>query len=294
MAKKQPKNAGKAPSVQFYFKDYYADMLEHPDWVNGLWILLLCKIWHERNAGEITRTYPQFAKMLGVEELKVVDFFKYLALQNIADVTQSNANVTVVNRRAARDHKARNKSNLRVRKFREKQKCNANETPKKHHASTSTSTSVTTTINSSSIKQQQVTPENDPDLNPVERYSKSPAVESFNERRAVFVGIAKEWNTFAKKKTNHDDVHTESAVLQTCFGVGGCGLDQFNQALDNYKTAVLHPHSQAWPFNLHKFAVSGHKKFLPGVFDIDNYDKTKFDKAPENNDEKIKKAMDYK
>jgi hypothetical protein len=141
-----------------------------------------------------------------------------------------------------------------------------------------------------------ITPDNDPDLNP----GQTPIVRSgeqtgeVNEARVIYGRIVVLWNSFAKKKADPNDINTESAVVLAC-GMHGPGQAQFIAALENYRVACEHPQSQAWAFNLYRFCVSGHKKFLPGVFDIDNYDKSNFNKqSGPSIEDRIKGAMEYK
>ena len=89
--------------------------------------------------------------------------------------------------------------------------------------------------------------------------------------------IFKLWNSFAKKKSSNAETATVMQITRTLTTASiGVSFEMFMQALENYKAACQHPHSQAQHCNLYKFALSRYEKFLPGAFDIDNYDKSKF------------------
>lgn len=110
----------------------------------------------------------------------------------------------------------------------------------------------------------------------------------------AFKPVCEAWNKFAKKKANQDDHNTEQQVWRTITdSMNGCSFTDFLAAIENYKSALTLPKSQAWEFKLYKFALEGFKKFLPGVFDIDNYDKSNFEskdqttKGPEVTEEQL-------
>jgi len=158
MSKDIPRNSGKAPSVQFYFKDFMADMKEHDPEIVGAWILILCKIWHDNNRGEITKNISQLAKIMQTTEIKTKEFLNYFSVEKIADVTECNGQVTIINRRSKRDHKLKEQNRLRQERYREKSgkygDSNAVVTTKKHHPSISTSISTSSSINKNNTKRK--------------------------------------------------------------------------------------------------------------------------------------------
>ena len=143
------KNSGKAPSIQFYYKDFMAEMEEHGPEHVGAWTLVLCKIWHENNKGSLTRTLPQFARIMHTSTTRANQFITYFSTENIATVTVCNGKITVVNRRAKRDANLKELNRLRQERHRHKDgklgTSNGTVTPKKHHSSSSSSSSTTIT-----------------------------------------------------------------------------------------------------------------------------------------------------
>ena len=153
MTNQSKKNTGKAPSVQFYYKDFLADMNDHPVEIVGAWMLILIKIWHANSNGEITRSVTQWALLLHVTESRALEYLDYINKEDIGDViyvTDDNSQITVVNRRTKRDANLRESNRLRQETFREKSgrygNSNGDVAPKKHHPSTSTSNSTPTSL----------------------------------------------------------------------------------------------------------------------------------------------------
>ncbi len=147
MSSQAKKNTGKAPSVQFYYKDFLADLLEHPVEIVGAWFLILTKIWHEDNNGEITRSLTQLSLIMHVTESRAKEFLDYINKEDIGDViyvTDDNNKITVVNRRTQRDAKLLEQNRLRQEAYREKQASNADVTERSANPSSSTSTSSST------------------------------------------------------------------------------------------------------------------------------------------------------
>jgi hypothetical protein len=141
------KNTGKAPSVQFYYKDFLADLHDHPVDVVGAWMLVLIKIWHEKSNGEVTRSVTQFALTMHVTEDRALEYLRYFDDEGIADVTgvtDRNGKITVVNRRAKRDAKLLEQNRLRQQQYRDKHSDNDDVAPEKGNPSTSTSISSST------------------------------------------------------------------------------------------------------------------------------------------------------
>ena len=140
-----PKNAGKAPSEQFYYKDFFADMVEHPNHIVGAWMKILCKIWHAKNNGKVTLSIEQLNRIIGEETGITQSILDYLKTENIADIEQcnvtGNGEITIINRRAERDAKLKEQNRLRQKAYRDKHNSNAPVTPKKSNPSSSSSSS---------------------------------------------------------------------------------------------------------------------------------------------------------
>lgn len=144
------KNAGKAPSIQFYYKDFLADMSEHEPEIVGAWLLVLIKIWHTKKDGAITKTLPQYAKIMNTDQVNAKRILSYFDAEYIADVTICNDKITVVNRRTKRDAKLLEQNRLRQQRFRNEHRSNADVAPPKANPSSSSSSS-----SSYSIKEKE-------------------------------------------------------------------------------------------------------------------------------------------
>ena len=114
------KNAGKAPSIQFYFKDFVADMREHEMEIVGAWMLILCQIWHENTNGKITKNINQLARIMQTTVPQAQNIIEYIETENIANVTKHNGDITIINRRYERECKLRKNNRLRQEKHRNK------------------------------------------------------------------------------------------------------------------------------------------------------------------------------
>ncbi len=146
MAGKRPKNSGKAPSIQFYYKDFLTDMQEHDPEVVGAWMLILCKIWHSNSNGALTRTLPQWAKIIHTDEENARRLICEECV-NLGDVTRdSNGKITITNRRTARDAKLKEQNRLRQERYRQQQQSNADVADEKPNPSTSSSSSTAVNI----------------------------------------------------------------------------------------------------------------------------------------------------
>jgi len=84
--------------------------------------------------------------------------------------------------------------------------------------------------------------------------------------------LVETWNTFAKQKANADDIGVEYAYTQA---VARWGCEAILAAIENYRQALLLPHSQVWDRPLGKLFLDI-EKFLPGIFNLNNFDKTNF------------------
>ena len=147
MSKGLTKNTGKAPSVQFYYKDFLADLQEHPPEIIGVWMLILIKIWHAKSNGKITRSITQWSLIMHVTEARAKEYLDYINKEDIGDVlyvTDDNSKITVVNRRAQRDAKLLVRNRLRQQAFRDKQGSNGDVAAQKGNPSTSTPISSST------------------------------------------------------------------------------------------------------------------------------------------------------
>ena len=121
----------KAPAFQFYVKDWLSD----PELQcvsassRGMWIDALCYMWGAPERGKLTGTEQEIAKLLRATNGDFAQFMNDLKRHKFADVTLSNNEVTLINRRMQRENKERNNTRLRVSRFRSNAKSNADVTP---------------------------------------------------------------------------------------------------------------------------------------------------------------------
>ncbi len=130
---------GKAPAFQFYVRDWLADpqlrMASHS--TKGIWIDLLCFMWEAPEKGLLTGTEIQLAKMVGATEEDFALFLDEAVTLKFANVTLSNKKVTLENRRMVRDQNTREKTRLRVQRYRGNAPSNDEVTPPSSSSSSS-------------------------------------------------------------------------------------------------------------------------------------------------------------
>jgi hypothetical protein len=107
----------------------------------------------------------------------------------------------------------------------------------------------------------------------------SPSVADGTE--AVF----KAWNAFAKKPAREADllrIGTAYSALVLGPADRRATHDEIMASLDNYRDACHLPNSQAWAYPLPIFLTWDKiQKFLPGLYNQDNFDASKFGRLPE-------------
>jgi hypothetical protein len=142
------KNSGQAPSIQLYYKDLYADIDEHPNDIVGAWVKILCKIWHGKSNGSVTKPIRSWCRVTGETENELKRILAYIKEEGIGGVEESNGKITIINYRTVRDCKLKEDNRLRQKKHREKlkkgdekQNDNTLVTPKKTNPSNSKSNS---------------------------------------------------------------------------------------------------------------------------------------------------------
>lgn len=138
---------GKNPAFQYYPSDFDRDTAAVSLSARGAWITLMNAMWFTQNRGEITLPIVGYARLLGATVEQTVASLNELIEFDVCDafseqgreeritalhVTDSNAKITLVNRRMDREEKARKSTSLRVAKFRKANRngeSNANVTP---------------------------------------------------------------------------------------------------------------------------------------------------------------------
>lgn len=128
---KDKKNTGGRPAEMFYYKDFLADMQEHPTEIVGAWILLLIKIWHSKSNGSVTRDIFQLSRIMNTTVEEAERYIGYIDSEGIADVSRANGDITVACRRCQRDSKLMEQNRLRQTKYRDRRVGNEKETAEK-------------------------------------------------------------------------------------------------------------------------------------------------------------------
>jgi|GEM_PF-2578869 hypothetical protein len=136
---------GKLPAFQFYPNDWSRDLEEHPLEIEGAWIRICCKLWWSDTRGELTRTYDQWGRILGVSATDAERILTYLGSYRICDISVTchgnvTPNVTVRSRRMFRDDIDRRQAAERQRRRREKMSCHADVTDASSYSSSYSST----------------------------------------------------------------------------------------------------------------------------------------------------------
>jgi uncharacterized protein YdaU (DUF1376 family) len=252
------KNSGKAPSVQFYYKDFIADMMEFEPDVVGAWMLILCKIWHEDNGGSITKNISQLSRIMQTTIEKAEYFLEHFVTENIADVTRCNGKITITNRRSKREHKLKEQNRLRQEHYRacngKYQKSNGDVTDKLHHPSSSSSSST-------SIKEK----------NNIKKEISETALVTENQLKDIEIA----WNSFAPNGYEIHDVATRH-YHQLCSVIEGgeFSVQDLLETIDNYKQALSLKNSRTVPHQFGYFLTKKIDNFKPGTFDVKRFDKS--------------------
>lgn len=128
-------NKGKAPSVQWYYKDWLSDKkLQMASsstrgvWMNLLMYMIDCSLnGEECEAGELILNTRQICQLGGCSEAEANQFVEEALMLKFCDISVTGHDiVTLMSRRLSRDDKERRKSRERKRKQRQKES-NKNE-----------------------------------------------------------------------------------------------------------------------------------------------------------------------
>lgn len=135
--------------MQLYPLDWLRDTRQLSHASKGVWIDILCIAWNEPQRGVYERINYMASNELGmpfcgrdegcISAPKCAFHYILTELACVANVTFSNGHVTVVSRRMVREESSREKTRLRVAKYREPQLSNANVTPEKLEVRSQTS-----------------------------------------------------------------------------------------------------------------------------------------------------------
>ncbi len=107
----------------------------------GIWINLLCLMWEAETEGEITGKLHELCRIIGCEETEFKKFYVDIKRHNfgdiVGDVTDANAEITIICRRMKKVFLERESGKERQKRFRDKHS-NEDVTP---YSSSSTSSS---------------------------------------------------------------------------------------------------------------------------------------------------------
>lgn len=121
---------GKLPYMQFYPADWLQDTLPLSLAAKGAWINILCALWGAQNRGTHTLPLIGWARQIGasvdqtkavISELVDMSVCDCPSHQDVSHVTDHNEKITLVNRRMAKEEKARISNNFRQKKYRNKE-----------------------------------------------------------------------------------------------------------------------------------------------------------------------------
>ena len=123
----------------FYVRDWLSDpqlkMASHL--TKGIWMDLLCYMWEAPQRGKIIGTKMSLAQLIGTPETNIEFFINDCKALGFADVTESNGQITIINRRMYDEEMARaterERTKERVRRFRMKRGCNAHVTTRNEY-----------------------------------------------------------------------------------------------------------------------------------------------------------------
>lgn len=256
----------KQPAFQFYPADWLKDTsLQMCSFATqGIWMHILCRMWEQEERGKITGTPEEFCRLIGCCNAEFVNFLQEIRQKFVADVTECNGNVTLINRRMYREQKARNQAKKRVSEYRKRKveqverSCNANVT---HTSSSSSSTSVKKNNNISELKKENVT------HNKTANYSPN------------FIGceldicewLCNEWNVFAKHKVKDADRLGVAMKINDCLQRLHLTLDGLKETLRNYREAVTAPNTKAKHWSIGRWLLHGCDNYTPDNYARDNY-----------------------
>ena len=138
---------GKNPCFLFFPGDWTRDMDDHPLEIEGAWIRICCRLWWSPQKGRLTLTPDRWATILRMDIEAANRTIDYLLNEKIASGKREyNGNITLWSRRMIKDEEGREFNKLRQKRFRTKERCNANVTPPSQDVSVSVSVSDTNII----------------------------------------------------------------------------------------------------------------------------------------------------
>lgn len=117
---------GSAPSFPFYPADWIRDTRLLSPAAKGVWADTLCAMHWSRPRGRMTSSMVGWARLWGTTVDHAGELLNELVTHTICDSeTRDDGNVTLVNRRMAREEAAKESARSRVERFRKKRSGNA-------------------------------------------------------------------------------------------------------------------------------------------------------------------------
>ena len=226
---------GKNPSFPFYPADWRKDSaLQMCSFsTQGIWINLLCAMWESNKRGKLTGMNGDYCRLIGCSAEEFNRFLSENEAHKFADVTNCDGTVTVINRRMAREERARQQSRESTKRYRDK-KCDA--------------------VGDAKIKV----------LPPPSSSSSYPY-----KNKDIYIAVFDHWNT--KEIIIHRNLNekTKRAILTT---LKERTPDEIQGAIDNYAAVLKDPGcywSHKW--TLAEFLRRGLEKFLDEADPLNNF-----------------------
>ena len=113
--------ATKMPFLQFYPADWAADTRILSLSARGAWLELICAMYVRGRTDTVSGTPERLAGLIGCTKDEFLSALEELKSNDIADIEECNGVVTVTCRRFREEKNEREKTNSRVKKFRETQ-----------------------------------------------------------------------------------------------------------------------------------------------------------------------------
>lgn len=207
-----------------------------------------------------------------------------------------NAVVTVVCRRMVRDANSRKNNALRQKRYRRNARHNAEVTrPVTHPCVRAKRNIIITTTTTENLTKKESSCSNIARARNADRNAHNNAnvipqpddtsLPCQDDRNALVLELVERWNSFARKKTTAAmEVLAVEKELSAILNGTHPDLDEhlLGLCLDNYAQALNLEHSQAQDCTLCNFLCRNYRNYLPGRYDLDNFDRSRFEYEPDD------------
>lgn len=141
----------KLPSFQFYPGDWVQDTRPLSLAAKGAWIDLLCAMWRSQTRGKLTLSMLGYSRVIGATVDQTTSVIAELTDMHVCDsVTESNGEITLINRRMLREEKQRESTRIRVKRFRN------DDEKRDSNAYVTVPSSSSSSVSSSSLKDKDI------------------------------------------------------------------------------------------------------------------------------------------